>query len=373
MTEQIVTGQTVTGQIVFGQTKAGVVVIGRNEGERLKRCLASVLAQHAGPVVYVDSGSSDGSVEHAKSVGVEVVDLDMTRPFTMARGRNAGLDYLLEHYPGCEFVQFVDGDCEMAAGWIERGLQFLKQHPEFAGVCGNRSERYPDATIYNQLIAMEWQGSEGEVDACGGDAIYRVSSFSQADQKSSASRQPFNESMIAGEEADLCLRLRHQGWHLMRLDAPMTVHDANIQRFVQWWCRSVRCGHAYAQGYHLHRRDTGHSADHYKRKALLSSLFYGIALPALWVLLLVMQMMLSFSAVGQLFLLMAELLVISFYLRIAQRAMCAKSDARYSARQRALYALFIVLGKLPEAQGVLRYWLNCLRGKTSNIIEYRQA
>jgi len=105
----------VTEQLVTKQAKVGVVVIGRNEGERLKRCLASVLAQHAGPVVYVDSGSSDGSVEYAKSVGIEVVDLDMTRPFTMARGRNAGFNYLLEHYPGCEFVQFVDGDCEMAA------------------------------------------------------------------------------------------------------------------------------------------------------------------------------------------------------------------------------------------------------------------
>jgi len=361
----------VTEQTVTKETKAGVVVIGRNEGERLKRCLASVLAQHRGPIVYVDSGSTDGSVEHAKSVNVEVVALDMTRPFTMARGRNAGLDYLLEHYPDCEFVQFVDGDCEVAAEWIERGLQFLEQHPDYAGVCGNRSERYPQATIYNRLIAMEWQGCEGEVDACGGDAIYRVASFSQTDQLSGASCQPFNEAMIAGEEADLCLRLRHEGWYLMRLDAPMTVHDANIQRFVQWWCRSVRCGHAYAQGYHLHRRDDGHS--HYKRKALLSSLFYGIALPALLVLLLVMQMMLSLSAVGQLFLLMAELLVISFYLRIAQRAMSSKSDASNSPRQRALYALFITLGKLPEAQGALRYWLNCLRGKNSDIIEYRQV
>jgi len=344
---------------------AGVVVIGRNEGERLKRCLASILAQHQGPVVYVDSGSSDGSVEHAQSVAVEVVDLDMAQPFTMARGRNAGLNYLIKQYPACQFVQFVDGDCEVAGGWIGLGLQFLDQHPNYAGVCGNRNERYPEATLYNQLIAMEWQGSAGEADACGGDAIYRIASFRQAG--------PFNETMIAGEEADLCLRLRYQGWQLMRLNSPMTIHDANMQRFAQWWCRSVRCGHAYAQGYDLHRRDKANGKLHYRQKALLSTLIYGVIFPALLVLLLVIHLMLTLSQTGSLFLLMAELLVISFYVRIGQRAMLAKPDPQNSSRQRFLYAFFIVLGKLPEVQGVLKYWLNRIRGKASKIIEYRQV
>jgi len=350
---------------VTDRENIGVVVIGRNEGERLKRCLASILAQYRGPVVYVDSGSSDGSVKHAESVGVEVVDLDMTQPFTMARGRNAGLNYLIEQYPACEFVQFFDGDCEVAAGWIDLGLRFLSQHPEYAGVCGNRNERYPEATLYNQLIAMEWQGVEGEVDACGGDAVYRVESFRQAGQ--------FNEAMIAGEEADLCLRMRRKGWQLMRLDSPMTIHDANMQRFAQWWCRSVRCGHAYAQGYDLHRLDSLNGKPHYRQKALLSTLAYGVVFPTLMILLVVMLASLPLSETGQLFLLLAELLVISFYVRIGQRALRSKPDPRNSAKQRVLYALFIVLGKLPEAQGVLKYWLNRIRGKASKIIEYRQV
>ena len=150
----------------------GVVVIGRNEGERLKRCLASILAQHQGPVVYVDSGSSDGSIEYAQSVGAEVVALDMTQPFTMARGRNAGLDYMVKHYPDSEFVQFFDGDCEIVRGWISTAYEFLLANPKTISLCGNRMERYPDSTLYNKLINMEWQGAEGEVKACGGDAMY---------------------------------------------------------------------------------------------------------------------------------------------------------------------------------------------------------
>ena len=338
----------------------GVVVIGRNEGERLKRCLSSIQSQHAGPVVYVDSGSTDGSADYARSVAVDVVDLDVSIPFTMARGRNAGFHYLVEHYPDCHFVQFVDGDCEMVGGWIDLGVQFLQDHPAFGAVCGNRRERFPQATVYNQLINMEWQGSEGEVSACGGDAIYRIASVKAAGC--------FNESMIAGEEADLCLRLRRQGLRLMRLDSPMTLHDANMQFFSQWWKRSVRCGHAYAHGYDLHRSDTGSGARAYKQRALLSSLTYGLLLPSVLVLGTLAWLVGSLGT-GQFLLL--TLVVLVLCLRVACRAAAAKSDSANSMGRRLLYGVFILLGKLPEAQGVVRYFTNRMRGKSSGIIEYK--
>jgi glycosyltransferase involved in cell wall biosynthesis len=361
VTEQIVSGPTVTGQIVSGQTKAGVVVIGRNEGERLKRCLASVLAQHAGPVVYVDSGSSDGSVEHAKSVGVEVVDLDMTRPFTMARGRNAGLDYLLEHYPGCEFVQFVDGDCEMAAGWISTALDFLAAHPATIAVCGNRSERYAQASLYNRLINMEWQGSEGEVSACGGDAMYRL--------KPLASAKGFNPAMIAGEEGELCLRLRDLGHAINRLNISMTLHDADMHRFVQWWCRSVRCGHAYAHGFDLHR----HHPEGYKRHQVISSMMYGVFCPLVVLLLICLLLTQSFSMIPFIFILSAILFVVSLYVRIIEICFKSRFALGNPRSQALLYGLFIALGKVPEAQGVCKYYFNKMRGVTAKIIEYRAS
>jgi hypothetical protein len=40
----------------------GIVVIGRNEGDRLTRCLQSLQMENL-PVIYVDSGSTDGSQE----------------------------------------------------------------------------------------------------------------------------------------------------------------------------------------------------------------------------------------------------------------------------------------------------------------------
>jgi GT2 family glycosyltransferase len=341
-------------------TDIGFVVIGRNEGERLKRCLSSIQSQHKGPVIYVDSGSTDGSAVYAISVGVDVVDLDISIPFTMARGRNAGFGYLVENYADCQFVQFVDGDCEVATGWIEIGLQFLQDRQLYAGVCGNRSERFPEATIYNQLINMEWQGSEGDVAACGGDAMYRVASFKAAGC--------FNESMIAGEEADLCLRIRKQGFRLTRLDSPMTIHDANMQHFSQWWKRSVRCGHAYAHGYDLHRHESLAGEKSYKKKPLLSSLIYGLLLPTLLVVYLLVLIG-SSLAVGQWLLFI--LLILALYIRVASKAARSKSGGANSVGQRLLYAGFILLGKFPEAQGVLRYYSNRALGKTSKIIEYK--
>ena len=344
----------------------GIVVIGRNEGERLKRCLSSIQCQISGPVVYVDSGSTDGSADYARSVGVDVVDLDISVPFTMARGRNTGLDYLVDRHGHCQFVQFVDGDCEMVAGWLKAGLQFLQDHQDYAGVCGNRSERFPDATIYNQLIEMEWQGRAGEVDACGGDAIYRIDMLQAAGC--------FNEAMIAGEEADLCLRLRQLGSRLMRLDSPMTVHDANMQYFSQWWKRSVRCGHAYAHGYDMHKNDPEVGGKikgkGYKQKPVLSSLIYGLGLPALLILALLMSAADSLD-LTPLFAVIS--VVVILYIRALRNAAMSKSKFKSTGltRQSWLYAGFILLGKSPEAEGVLRYYFNKVLGKTSKLIEYK--
>src|SRR5947209_8677700 len=94
----------------------GVVIIGRNEGQRLVRCLKS-LSVNVDDVVYVDSGSTDGSVEHATKMGVVVLSLDMSRPFTAARARNEGFATLIARKPKTSVVQFLDGDCELVGSW----------------------------------------------------------------------------------------------------------------------------------------------------------------------------------------------------------------------------------------------------------------
>src|SRR5262245_59814478 len=119
----------------------GAIAIGRNEGERLKKCLGSLAA--ASVVIYVDSGSTDGSAEWSQSQGADVVELDVSIPFTAARARNTGLQRLREVAPTLEFVQFIDGDCELNANWPQDALGFLAAHREVAVVTGRLQERNP--------------------------------------------------------------------------------------------------------------------------------------------------------------------------------------------------------------------------------------
>ena len=344
-------------------SELGVVVIGRNEGKRLERCLASLQAQHQGPVVYVDSGSTDGSVEHAESIGVIVVELDMSRAFTMARARNAGLMYLTDQYPQCRLVQFIDGDCELARDWIARARSYLQEHQQVVAVCGNRRERFPNASLYNRLINLEWQGAAGKVDACGGDAMYRTDALLMVDG--------FNETMIAGEEAELCVRLTATGLSIVRLDLPMTTHDANMLKLSQWWLRSVRCGHAYAQGYDLQRKRD--KSLHYKRRQMLSSLAYGAAFPCLFLIFASMLVSLQMPDQWVVIIYAAMLFLLSLYIRVIEKTARSRSAMGNTAAEIFLYAYFVALGKFPEAQGVIRYYRNKLFGRTANIIEYRRG
>ena len=154
----------------------GVIAIGRNEGERLRLCLESVMGRGL-IIVYVDSGSVDGSVELARSLGADVVELDLSRPFTAARARNEGFERLCQINPQVRFVQFIDGDCEVAEGWLEKAREVLEENLEVGVVCGRRRERFPEQTVYNRLADLEWDTEVGEAKACGGDAMMRVSSL----------------------------------------------------------------------------------------------------------------------------------------------------------------------------------------------------
>ncbi|QVW25534.1 glycosyltransferase family 2 protein [Pseudomonas hormoni] len=320
----------------------GVVVIGRNEGLRLERCLASLVGA-AEQVVYVDSGSTDDSVQMAKALGVEVVELDMSIPFTAARARNEGFARLQHLLPAMRYVQFVDGDCEVVEGWLSRAQAFLDTRPEVAVVCGRRRERFPQRSIYNLLCDLEWDTPIGEAKACGGDALMRADAFAAA--------SGFRADLIAGEEPELCVRLRANGWKVWRLAEEMTLHDAAMTRFGQWWRRTLRGGHAFAEGAFLH----GAAPEKHWLRESRRAWFWGLGVPLATV---IAMLMLGWS--GLLLLLVYPLQVV----RLARRGGRSK-------RENWLLALFLVLGKFPEMLGQARFLLNRFgTGKTA-LIEYK--
>lgn len=325
--------------------RIGVVVIGRNEGERLRRCLGSLLGRGA-EVVYVDSGSTDGSAAMARSLGVEVIDLDMSVPFTAARGRNTGMERLLQRCPDVDVVQFVDGDCEVAAGWLELAAAELRRRPELGVVCGRRRERFPEQSIYNRLCDLEWDTPIGEARACGGDAMVRTEALQRVGG--------YDPTLIAGEEPELCFRIRQAGWKVWRLDAEMTLHDAAIHRFKQWWKRAVRAGHAYTEGAWMH----GRSAERHFAKNVRSIAFWGVGLP-------VIVLVLAWPTRGWSLWLLLGYAVLWVRIARGQRAMGR------SAADSRLYATFTVIGKFAEAWGMVRFLVGRLLKRRSRIIEYK--
>lgn len=334
----------------------GVVVIGRNEGERLKRCLRSLIDQGAWPIVYVDSGSVDDSVEFARSLGVDVVNLDTSIPFTMARGRNAGFEELYRRFPNLSWVQFVDGDCEVRPDWIATARKTLEERPDVAAVCGRRRERFPEASIYNRLVDMEWNAPLGEVSECGGDVLFRVPIFQESGG--------FNPRMIAGEEPELCVRVRKKGHRILRIPVEMTLHDAAMKGFSQWWTRVVRAGHSYAEGMAMH----GAAPERHNVRRTLSAVTYGLALPGAWLGTLALGALGAGLGPVQPAVLV---LVPAAYVKAFWGSYRQRREQGDPPRHALLYALFCIFGKVPEALGVLTYWSNRLRGRYSPIMEYK--
>ncbi len=327
-------------------SKIGLVTIGRNEGERLKNSLLSVLGK-VDQIVYVDSGSTDGSVQLARSLGVSVVELDLSIPFTAARARNAGFYHLLQLNPEIEFVQFVDGDCEVVDGWIETAVKELQNQPNLAVVCGRRRERFPEKSIYNLLCDIEWNTPIGEAKACGGDAMMRVKALQQVGG--------FNGNLIAGEEPELCVRLRQNNWKIFRIDAEMTLHDAQMFKFAQWWKRNVRAGHAFAEGAAMH----GGEPERHWVKESRSNWLWGLLVPSAAILM-------AFITHGWSLLLFLVYPILGFRIYRYLRQQLPGKPA-------AFYALFCVLGKFPQVQGQLQFYCNRLLNKRSTLVEYKTA
>lgn len=319
-----------TAKIAAPRGLIDAVVIGRNEGDRLRACLASLFPQ-VDRVIYVDSGSSDGSADIAADMGAVVVRLDMAQPFTAARARNAGLALVQ-----ARFVQFVDGDCVVQPDWVATALAFAAEHPHAAVICGRRRERAPQASVYNRLCDQEWNTPIGPAKACGGDALMQVDAVRAAGG--------YRDSLIAGEEPELCLRLVRSGAEIWRIDAEMTLHDAAMTRFSQWWNRSRRAGHAFAEGAALH----GAAPERHWVAETRRAVLWGGAVPV------------AALAMGALHPLGFALLLL-WPLQIL----------RLVPRMGAQAAVFSVLGKLPEAQGVVGYWWGRLRQKNVALIEYK--
>ena len=321
----------------------GIVIIGRNEGELLRRCLLSVINLPA-TVVYADSGSTDESVNLARELGAAVVPLEASQPFTAARGRNAGFTHLLKIAPKTQYVQFIDGDCELIEGWLETGINYLQEHLQYAIVCGRLQERNPQLSVYNRLFDMEWQSAPiGDIEFCGGIFLMRTIRFAEI--------HGMNDTIAAGEEPEMCFRLRNQGWRLARLEQQMARHDVNILSFSQWWKRCVRSGQGALEVYTKTNRQTF-------SKQIRRARMWTLGFPGIIVVLLFTTN----------FLPRVEYILIPFSIFLLYpiqivRLSCQGRSKGLNALEAVIYGSLMILGKWAEFYGQIIFYLKLLRHK----------
>jgi glycosyltransferase involved in cell wall biosynthesis len=326
-----------------------VVVIGRNEGVRLQRCIESVknMQEPRGKVeiIYVDSASTDGSRDLAQRLDAQVIAIQPARP-TAALGRNAGW-----RASSGRFVLFLDGDTILDPSFVVESL------PEFAAnvavVFGNRRELHPEASIFNAVLDLDWMSPIGLVDSCGGDALIRREALEAVGG--------YDETLIAGEEPEMCRRMRALGWNILHSDRPMTGHDLAMTKWSQYLRRSLRTGYAYAE-VSARFRGTGmpfweFEARHNRNRALMQAaiiLFFVLA-SIIW------------RSPLPLGLLLAVFLLLS--LRSAMKA--AKKIPRLSTQ--LLYGVHSHLQQIPIYIGQLQYWNDRRQGRIRGLIEYKEA
>ena len=220
----------------MNNTGLSIVVIGRNEGARLAACFESIRTARHMPepteLIYVDSHSTDGSPDCAASYGAKIVELAAGK-ISAARARNAGWQAAT-----APFLLFLDGDTILHPEFVSRALPEFAD-PSVAVIWGHRREIRPEASIYNRVLDLDWIAPPGDSDFCGGDSLMRRDVLERTNG--------FDATLIAGEEPDLCRRIRGMGGRILHIDAPMTGHDLALYRVSQYWRRAVRTGHAYAE------------------------------------------------------------------------------------------------------------------------------
>lgn len=339
------------GKSTINVSKIGIVVIGRNEGERLRICLNSVL-KFCSNVIYVDSGSNDGSVTLAKDLGAIVVKLDSSIPFSASRARNAGVLALNPLKNKLKYVQFVDGDCEINNKWMDLAQLFLEGHSNVAVVSGRLRERYPEKSVYNLLCDAEWEAPIGEVMSCGGLAMMRIDVFNLLGG--------FRDDVTSGEEPELCMRIRENGLKIWRLENEMALHDAAMFHFSQWWNRNRRTGYGSID---LAIR---FSHPNFKR-IVFRAMFW-----AVWTLMILIIGTVSLFDEREIFNLLLYLLIAAWPINILRVALKTWSSGK-SAKFSFIYSWYMAIGVWPQLLGIASYIGDRIHQRQIRLIEHKTS
>ncbi len=195
-----------------------VILISRNQEWNIARLVESVLRERdllgSMDIILVDSASNDQTIEIAARYPITVYKLNPDQRLSAAAGRYVGYN----HTSG-DLVLFLDGDMELCQGWLTQALKVIRSQPEVAVVCGQVVDRPKDYTPQENECthdAMRNSGGATCVLHGGGASLYRRSVLDKVGT--------FNPWLYSDEEPELCLRIRHAGYQILRLPRTIAFH-----------------------------------------------------------------------------------------------------------------------------------------------------
>ena len=318
-----------------------VIVIGLNEEKVIGECLSSIsglnLSDCTLEVIYVDSGSTDKSIEIAETFSnVRVVNLNDANP-SAAKARNLGVSVT-----NSEFIQFVDGDSILDEQWLKKALPILSSDNSIGAVFGAIEEVGKQSNIYMKVCQFDWYMPPGDYRLCGGNALWKRSVFDEVGL--------FDGGLIAGEEPDLCFRVRQNGYRIVCIDTPMVKHDLDMHYFKDYWNRSVRSGTAYAIIAMRYRKT--------QEKLWLKEMIRNFAEVFIWLVLLTFGIFYSWKV--------ASVLLLFFLLYRIGKVVFNVSPRSRGVLDAMLYALHIQFSRIPLVYGQVLGLIKVLMKTTSS-------
>jgi len=229
--------------------EVSIVIVTYHSADVIGSCLDSI--ESAGSVsrevFVVDNASGDGTAElvRTKYPSVQLIANDSNRGFSAANN---------QAIPLCRgrYLFFLNPDAELAGGCLETAVRYMDENPRI-GLAGTKVVN-PDGSM-QETISLRYPGQKHAADELKGlkgsiACVLGASMVARADLIRAIGG--FDEDyFLYGEDQELCLRIRQQGFEIGYIGEAVVRHIGG------------------------HSERASASADRWRRKTLAEYLFYG--------------------------------------------------------------------------------------------------
>lgn len=207
----------------MGNPRISIVIIGKNEENNIKRCIESVEGSLKNKlvyeIIYIDSDSTDKTVDFAIKYNISVYKLSSTNKLTASKGRYIGAQ--LSKY---EYILFLDGDMELLNDWTENAIRVISDREDVAGIIGIRNDRIlSDNIILSSNINKYGTTEMKQAHHFGGAVLFKKNDLLRAGN--------YSPSLIANEEAELHSRFMKNNKKILEQPMEMINHYIEEEKY----------------------------------------------------------------------------------------------------------------------------------------------